>query len=137
VIASDLETVLNSAFMAARKHRHQAVTVEHLLLYLLDSKPLVDHLEKHGIAVSRLRAALADAVVEPEETNGVEPQPTARFQQVIQAAVLRVKSKRRKEVSIFDVFGVLIDPNHSSEASELLAKNGAADSIARLRAHAV
>jgi ATP-dependent Clp protease ATP-binding subunit ClpA len=123
--------------MAARKYQHQTITVQHLLLYMLESKSLVEHLERHGVVVDRLRKALAEAVVDTETGDGADPQPDATFQKVIQTAILRVQSKGRKEVSVLDVLGVLLDPNYRSLAGELIEECGDDDSIARLRADAV
>lgn len=136
-MASDLEIALKSAFEAARRYRHQGVTVEHLLLYLLDSDLFATHLEQHGIAVARLRCALAEAIMEADGTSTADPRLTMRLQEVIEAAVVRVQSKRRHEVSAFDVLGVLLDQNYPSKASKLLSLCGSADSIRRLRGHAV
>ena len=137
MIALPLEEIMHRAFMAARKYRHQTITVEHLLVYMLESKPLVEHLERHGVVVDRLRKALAEAVVDTDTTDGTDPQPDANFQKVIQTAILRVQSKGRKEVSVLDVLGVLLDPNYRSVAAELIEECGEIDSITRLRADAV
>lgn len=139
--SSELERVVNRACMAAVKWRHTQVTTEHLLLYLMESRALTAHLEQHGIAVDKLRTELAEMIVDQptfhETVQNPKPAAEAKFQEIVQTAMARVQSKRRKTISSLDLFNVLIDPNCQSKASDLVKGCGDPDSMAKLRAAAV
>ena len=93
MLSKDLELTLNSAFSGARKKRHEYMTVEHLLLALLDNEVAADVLHACGADIARLRTELTEFVdsttpVIPEPEAGRETQPTLGFQRVLQRACL-------------------------------------------------
>jgi ATP-dependent Clp protease ATP-binding subunit ClpA len=104
MLSKDLEVTLNSAFAGARKKRHEYMTVEHLLLALLDNEVAADVLLACGANIPRLRSELTEFVdsttpLIPEAEAGRETQPTLGFQRVLQRAVFHVQSSGKREVS--------------------------------------
>ena len=102
MIAQELEVSLHMAFMEARQKRHEFITVEHLLLAMLDNPSAAEVLRACAANVEELRKLLNDfinehtPVVSGEE---VDTQPTLGFQRVIQRAILHVQSSGKKEVT--------------------------------------
>ena len=103
MIAHELEISLHMAFVESRQRRHEFITVEHLLLAMLDNTSAVEVLNACSIEIEELRTELLDHVSRhtPIITgNGeVETQPTLGFQRVIQRAILHVQSSGKKEVT--------------------------------------
>ncbi len=103
MIAQELEVTLHMAFMDARQKRHEYITVEHLLLALIDNPSASEVLHACGANSEELRRQLTDFVNEhtpvSSGSNEVETQPTIGFQRVIQRAILHVQSSGRKEVN--------------------------------------
>lgn len=103
MIAQELEVTLHMAFMDARQKRHEFITVEHLLLALLDNPSGADVLRSCGVNMDELRKNLARFIDDHTPTlpgnNEVETQPTIGFQRVIQRAILHVQSAGKKEVN--------------------------------------
>jgi ATP-dependent Clp protease ATP-binding subunit ClpA len=104
MLSKDLETTLNNAFREARGKRHEFMTVEHLLLALLDNAAARSVLRAVGADIDRLRGELAEFIdsttpVLPEDAEERETQPTLGFQRVLQRAVFHVQSSGRKEVT--------------------------------------
>ncbi len=124
MLSKDLEITLNSAFSGARKKRHEYMTVEHLLLALLDNEIAADVLLACGADLARLRAelvAFVDATTPliPEQEEGRETQPTLGFQRVLQRAVFHVQSSGKREVTGANVL-VAIFSEQESQAVFLL-----------------
>ena len=103
MIAQELEVSLHMAFVEARQKRHEFVTVEHLLLALLDNPSAAEVLSACGVKLDDLRKALAEFVQQHTPTvaghDEVDTQPTLGFQRVIQRAILHVQSSGKKEVT--------------------------------------
>ena len=103
MIAQELEVSLHMAFVEARQKRHEFVTVEHLLLALLDNPSAAEVLRACGVKLDDLRKALAEFVQQHTPTvaghDEVDTQPTLGFQRVIQRAILHVQSSGKKEVT--------------------------------------
>ena len=103
MIAQELEVSLHMAFVEARQKRHEFVTVEHLLLALLDNPSATEVLRACGVKLDDLRKALAEFVQQHTPTvaghEEVDTQPTLGFQRVIQRAILHVQSSGKKEVT--------------------------------------
>jgi len=102
MIAQELEVSLHMAFMEARQKRHEFITVEHLLLALLDNPSASEVLRACGTDVEDLRKQLAEFVTEHTPilaTEEADTQPTLGFQRVIQRAILHVQSSGKKEVT--------------------------------------
>ncbi|MBT8442856.1 MAG: AAA family ATPase, partial [Gammaproteobacteria bacterium] len=102
MLSSELEYCLNEAFQQARSERHEYMTVEHLLLAILDIPKVTEILAACGVEMTRLRKELAEFIDEstPRLTtdDGQEVQPTLGFQRVLQRAVFHVQSSGKKEV---------------------------------------
>ncbi|MBB5210375.1 ATP-dependent Clp protease ATP-binding subunit ClpA [Microbulbifer hydrolyticus] len=104
MLSKDLEVTLNLAFKGARAKRHEFMTVEHLLLALLDNESAADVLHACGADLSALRRELLEFVdsttpLIPENDSERETQPTLGFQRVLQRAVFHVQSSGKKEVT--------------------------------------
>lgn len=103
MIAQELEVSLHTAFVEARQKRHEFITVEHLLLALIDNPTASDALRACGAQLEALRLELTRFVEEHtpvvEDGSESETQPTLGFQRVIQRAILHVQSSGKKEVT--------------------------------------
>jgi ATP-dependent Clp protease ATP-binding subunit ClpA len=103
MLSQELEFSLNSAFQNAREKRHEFITVEHLLLALLDNPSAVRVLRACGGNLEELRRSLAayleEQVPRLPPNSKVDTQPTIGFQRVIQRAVLHVQGVGKKEVT--------------------------------------
>ncbi|NOS98822.1 MAG: ATP-dependent Clp protease ATP-binding subunit ClpA [Methylotenera sp.] len=103
MIAQELEVSLHMAFMDARQKRHELITVEHLLLAMIDNPTAADVLRACGATLETLRTELNQYIEEHTPTvigqDDVDTQPTLGFQRVIQRAMLHVQSSGKKEVT--------------------------------------
>jgi len=103
MIAQELEVSLHMAFVEARQKRHEFITVEHLLLALLDNPTAAEVLRACAANIDELRKALADFISAHTPTvagtEEIDTQPTLGFQRVIQRAILHVQSSGKKEVT--------------------------------------
>jgi ATP-dependent Clp protease ATP-binding subunit ClpA len=99
----NLENTLNQAFTRAREKRHEFITVEHLLLALLDNNRAAEVLNGCGANLERLRIGLGIFIDEttphlPEQVER-DIQPTLSFQRVLQRAIYQVQSLGQDEVN--------------------------------------
>ncbi len=120
----DLEITLNLAFKDARNKRHEFMTVEHLLLALLDNHSALAVLRACGADLERLRRELSEFIdsttpLIPRHDSERETQPTLGFQRVLQRAVFHVQSSGKGEVSGANVL-VAIFSEQESQAVFLL-----------------
>jgi ATP-dependent Clp protease ATP-binding subunit ClpA len=105
MIAQELEVSLHMAFVEARQQRHEFITVEHLLLALLDNPSAAEVLRACSANIDDLRKSLAnfikDNTPQVAGTDEVDTQPTLGFQRVIQRAIMHVQStgNGKKEVT--------------------------------------
>ncbi len=105
MIAQELEVSLHMAFVEARQQRHEFITVEHLLLALLDNPSAAEVLRACAANIEDLRKSLTTFIKENTPTVGgteeVDTQPTLGFQRVIQRAIMHVQStgSGKKEVT--------------------------------------
>jgi len=105
MIAQELEVSLHMAFVEARQQRHEFITVEHLLLALLDNPSAAEVLRACAANIDDLRKALSnfikDNTPQVAGTEEVDTQPTLGFQRVIQRAIMHVQStgNGKKEVT--------------------------------------
>ena len=101
MLSKELEHTLNVAFKEAREKRHEFMTVEHLLLALLDNNAATKVLRACGADVEKLREELAryldesTPMLSPKDER--ETQPTLGFQRVLQRSVFHVQSSGKKE----------------------------------------
>ena len=123
MLSKELELTLNSAFRNAREKRHEFMTVEHLLLALLDNPAAGKVLRACGGEIERLRQALSRYLEENTPTlpsaDDRDTQPTLGFQRVLQRAVFHVQSSGKKEVTGANVL-VAIFGERESQAVYLL-----------------
>jgi ATP-dependent Clp protease ATP-binding subunit ClpA len=123
VLSSELEFCLNEAFQAAREARHEYMTVEHLLLAILDTPKVRDILRACGADLPKLRKDLEQFVEQTTpklaQDDDREVQPTLGFQRVLQRAVFHVQSSGKKEVTVANVL-VAIFSEKQSHAAYLL-----------------
>ncbi|CAM8636032.1 clpA ATP-binding subunits of Clp protease and DnaK/DnaJ chaperones [Oxalobacteraceae bacterium] len=105
MIAQELEVSLHMAFVEARQARHEFITVEHLLLALLDNPSAAEVLRACAVNVDDLRKTLTNFITDNTPTvpgtSEVDTQPTLGFQRVIQRAIMHVQSASngKKEVT--------------------------------------
>ena len=126
MIAQELEVSLHMAFMEARQKRHEFITVEHLLLAMLDNPSASEVLRACAVDIDDLRKQLSEFVAEhtPKLTrDDVDTQPTLGFQRVIQRAILHVQSSGKKEVTGANVL-VAIFGEKDSHAVYFLHQKG-------------
>ena len=127
MLSKDLEESLNRAFKEAREKNHEFMTVEHLLLVLLDNPAATEVLRACGANIDKLRDELSDFL---DETTPLLPpnddrdiQPTLGFQRVLQRAVFHVQSSGKREVTGANVL-VAIFSEQESQAVYFLKKQG-------------
>ena len=127
MIAQELEVSLHMAFVEARQKRHEFITVEHLLLALLDNPTAAEVLRTCGANLDELRKQLSQHIAEQTPRIGtereVDTQPTLGFQRVIQRAILHVQSSGKKEVTGANVL-VAIFGEKDSHAVYFLQQQG-------------
>ena len=131
MLSKELEVTLNMAFKEAREKRHEFMTVEHLLLALIDNPTAAKVLRACGADLNQLRKQLSEFIEEsspllPEDEDR-DTQPTLGFQRVLQRAVFHVQSSGKKEVTGANVL-VAIFGERESQAVYLLNQQN----IARL-----
>jgi ATP-dependent Clp protease ATP-binding subunit ClpA len=120
VLSSELEICLNEAFQSAREARHEFMTVEHLLLAIVDTPKVREILRACGADVARLRKDLKDFIDQTtprlKDDDDREVQPTLGFQRVLQRAVFHVQSSGKKEVTAANVLVAIFSEKHSHAA---------------------
>ena len=127
MIAQELEVSLHMAFVEARQKRHEFITVEHLLLAMLDNPSAAEVLRACAVDLDELRTALANFINEhtprlPQNSES-DTTPTQGFQRVIQRAILHVQSSGKKEVTGANVL-VAIFGEKDSHAVYFLNQRG-------------
>jgi ATP-dependent Clp protease ATP-binding subunit ClpA len=118
MLSKDLELTLNSAFKEARAKRHEFMTVEHLLLALLDNHAAADVLSACAADIPQLRRDLTEFIdsttpLIPADDEDRETQPTLGFQRVLQRAVFHVQSSGKKEVTGANVLVAIFSEQES------------------------
>lgn len=130
MLSKELETSLNLAFKGARAKRHEFMTVEHLLLALLDNEAAIQVLRACDADLGSLRRHLLEFVdsttpIMPDDGDDRETQPTLGFQRVLQRAVFHVQSSGKREVTGANVL-VSIFSEQESQAVYCLRQQGVA-----------
>ena len=128
MLSRDLEVSLNLAFRDARAKRHEFMTVEHLLLALLDNESAVRVLKSCGGDIATLRRELSQFIEEttpkiPTKDTDRETQPTLGFQRVLQRAVFHVQSSGKKEVLGANVLVAIFSEQESQSVYFLKKQN--------------
>ena len=118
MLSKDLELTLNNAFKEARSKRHEFMTVEHLLLALLDNNAAAEVLNACAADITQLRRDLTEFIdsttpLIPKEDEERETQPTLGFQRVLQRAVFHVQSSGKKEVTGANVLVAIFSEQES------------------------
>ncbi|MCU7987479.1 MULTISPECIES: ATP-dependent Clp protease ATP-binding subunit ClpA [Shewanella] len=126
MLNKDLEVTLNLAFQQARDARHEYMTVEHLLLALIDNPAAQEALIACGANLDKLRDEVASFIQQTtpiiaDIDDDKETQPTLGFQRVLQRAVFHVQSSGRNEVNGANVL-VAIFSEQESQAVYLLRR---------------
>ncbi len=142
MLSKDLETTLSEAFRAARKKRHEFMTVEHLLLALLDNEVASCVLVACDCDLSRLRGELVDFVdattpLLPESEEDRETQPTLGFQRVLQRAVFHVQSSGKREVTGANVLVALFSEQESQAVYFLRQQDTARIDVVNFITHGI
>lgn len=131
MLNKELEESLNDIFRDAYERNHEFITLEHLLLALLDNRSSADVLRHCGVDMEELRKELKAFIAETTpllpNSDNMETQPTLGFQRVLQRAVFHVQSQGKDEVSGINILVALFDEK-DSQAVYLLSKQ----EIARL-----
>ena len=127
MLNKDLEVTLNLAFQQAREARHEYMTVEHLLLALIDNLAAQEALIACGANLDKLRDEVASFIQQTtpiiaDMDDDKETQPTLGFQRVLQRAVFHVQSSGRNEVTGANVL-VAIFSEQESQAVYLLRRS--------------
>jgi ATP-dependent Clp protease ATP-binding subunit ClpA len=127
MLSKELESTLNSAFRDAREKRHEFMTVEHLLLALLDNPTASKVLRACGAEIEKLKQELASYLDESTPMLPVkderETQPTLGFQRVLQRAVFHVQSSGKKEVTGANVLVAIFGERESQAVYFLNRQN--------------
>ena len=129
MISQELEVSLHMAFVEARQQRHEFITVEHLLLALLDNPSAAEILKACAANIDELRKTLTQFISDNtpiiQGPDDVDTQPTLGFQRVIQRAIMHVQSTSngKKEVTGANVL-VAIFGEKDSHAVYFLHQQG-------------
>ncbi|MGH8289301.1 MAG: ATP-dependent Clp protease ATP-binding subunit ClpA [Steroidobacteraceae bacterium] len=117
MLSNELEYCLNDAFHQAREARHEYLTVEHLLLAILDTPKVREVLRACGAELGKLKHELKEHIEQStprvEEGEEREVQPTLGFQRVLQRAVFHVQSSGKKEVGVANVLVAIFSEKQS------------------------
>ncbi|HEV2286490.1 MAG TPA: ATP-dependent Clp protease ATP-binding subunit ClpA [Steroidobacteraceae bacterium] len=117
MLSNELEYCLNDAFHKAREARHEYLTVEHLLLAILDTPKVREVLRSCGVDFAKLRDELKEHIEQStprlEEGEEREVQPTLGFQRVLQRALFHVQSSGKKEVGVTNVLVAIFSEKQS------------------------
>ncbi len=127
MLSKELESTLNSAFREAREKRHEFMTVEHLLLALMDNPTASKILRACGAEIEKLKQELVSYLDESTPMLPVkderETQPTLGFQRVLQRAVFHVQSSGKKEVTGANVLVAIFGERESQAVYFLNRQN--------------
>ncbi|HWV15132.1 MAG TPA: ATP-dependent Clp protease ATP-binding subunit ClpA [Cellvibrio sp.] len=142
MLSKDLEVTLNIAFKGARSKRHEFMTVEHLLLSLIDNDSAATVLRSCGADLVGLRKELIEFVdsttpLIPESDPERETQPTLGFQRVLQRAVFHVQSSGKQEVTGANVLVAIFSEQESQAVYYLKQQNIARIDIVNYITHGI
>jgi ATP-dependent Clp protease ATP-binding subunit ClpA len=141
MLDKELEQTLNNAFREARDKRHEFMTVEHLLLALLDNPSATRVLNACGANLNSLHSDLIKFIQENspiiEDDDDRDTQPTLGFQRVLQRAVFHVQSSGKKEVSGANVLVAIFGERESHAAYFLSQQNVARLDVVNYLSHGI
>lgn len=123
LLGKELETNLQKIIIDARTKRHKALSVEHLLLSMLDNTSAIEVLQSCGVNIAELRVLLIDFIdkntLSVPDSDEINSQPTLAFHRVVQNAILHVKSTNKKEVLGRNILAFMLN-EYDSYAVSLL-----------------
>src|SRR6056297_463699 len=142
MLSKDLEQTLNDAFRGARAKRHEFMTVEHLLLALLDNNDAIRVLKACGAEIGSLRGDLIEFVdattpLIPEGDSERDTQPTLGFQRVLQRAVFHVQSSGKSEVTGANVLVAIFSEQESQAVFFLKTQSVARLDVVNYMTHGI
>jgi len=142
MLSRELEVTLNLAFKNAREKRHEFMTVEHLLLALLDDASASNVLKACGADITILRQDLIEFIDStmptiPETQLEQETQPTHGFQRVLQRAVFQVNSANHSEVMGANVVVAIFSEQESQAVYFLRLQNVARIDVVNYISHGI
>jgi ATP-dependent Clp protease ATP-binding subunit ClpA len=142
MLSKDLEYTLNEAFRGARAKRHEFMTVEHLLLALLDNNDAIRVLKACGADIGSLRGDLVEFVdattpLIPEDERQRDTQPTLGFQRVLQRAVFHVQSSGKSEVTGANVLVAIFSEQESQAVFFLKTQSVARLDVVNYMTHGI
>ncbi|MDX9737445.1 MAG: ATP-dependent Clp protease ATP-binding subunit ClpA [Azonexus sp.] len=141
MIAQELEVSLHLAFVEARQKRHEFVTVEHLLLALVDNPSAADALRACGAQPEVLRRELSKFIAEHTPTitgeGDYDTQPTLGFQRVVQRAILHAQSSGKKEINGASVLAAIYGEKDSHAVYHLQKQGVSRLDVVNYIAHGV
>ncbi|CAA0118904.1 ATP-dependent Clp protease ATP-binding subunit ClpA [Halioglobus japonicus] len=142
MLNKDLEHTLNEAFRGARAKRHEFMTVEHLLLALLDNNEAIRVLKACGADIGSMRGDLIEFVdattpLIPEDEEQRDTQPTLGFQRVLQRAVFHVQSSGKSEVTGANVLVAIFSEQESQAVFFLKTQNVARLDVVNYMTHGI
>lgn len=142
MLSKELELTLHNAFKGASDKRHEFMTVEHLLLALLDNESAISVLESCGADLNILRRDLNEFIESttpliPEELEDKDTQPTLGFQRVLQRAVFHVQSSGSREVQGANVLVAIFSEQESQAIYFLRLQNVARIDVVNYISHGV
>lgn len=142
MLSRELEVTLNLAFKSAREKRHEFMTVEHLLLALLDDASASNVLRACGADLDSLRQDLLEFIDStiptiPETKLDHETQPTHGFQRVLQRAVFQVNSANNSEVVGANVIVAIFSEQESQAVYFLRLQNIARIDVVNYISHGI
>jgi ATP-dependent Clp protease ATP-binding subunit ClpA len=126
MLSKDVEYTLNAAFQEARNKNHEFITVEHLLLALLDNSAANAVLRACGADIEVLRQELTtflDETIPRLQDDSRDTQPTLGFQRVLQRAVFHVQSSGKREVSAANLLVAIFGEQDSQAVYYLNTQN--------------
>jgi ATP-dependent Clp protease ATP-binding subunit ClpA len=141
MIAQELEVSLHLAFVEARQKRHEFITVEHLLLTILNNTSAAEVLRACGTNIDELKQVLTDFIssntpITPGDQD-VDTQPTIGFQRVIQRAILHIQSTHKKEVTGANILVALFSEKDSHAVYFLTQRNVTRLDVANYISHGI
>ncbi len=142
MLSKDLEQTLNDAFRGARSKRHEFMTVEHLLLALLDNNDAIRVLKACGADIGGLRGDLVEFVdattpLIPDDDDNRDTQPTLGFQRVLQRAVFHVQSSGKSEVTGANVLVAIFSEQESQAVFFLKTQSVARLDVVNYMTHGI
>ncbi len=142
MLSKELELTLNKAFRGASDKRHEFMTVEHLLLALLDNDSALSVLKSCGADLNSLRRDLDEFIESttpliPDDLDDKDTQPTLGFQRVLQRAVFHVQSSGNKEVQGANVLVAIFSEQESQAVYFLRLQNVARIDVVNYISHGI